>query len=214
MLFIHFKWTIFLKQICLLTFPHMFGYSHTHMYVVITKHVGSYQHRMVIPTHVWFFPHIWLCGNNQTCVDITYFCLVCLEQQVTPLPDLSLVLGEENRSVPESGLWEELLPCLLLLVSTSHPHLLVLSSLMLTNVGKSLRSAMLCLVSKGSESSKCKLGRIRHGNVLELTSFGTKFLHFRGPHSGVFCFEALSTLQCHVQPSCLYNLLNHCFGHF
>ena len=60
----------------------MFGYSHTYMYVVIPKHVGSYQHRMGIPTQVWFFPHIWMYGNNQTCVEIPYFCLVSLELQV------------------------------------------------------------------------------------------------------------------------------------
>ena len=40
-------------------FPHIFGDSHTYMYVVITKHDGSYQHSMGIPTHVWFFPHIY-----------------------------------------------------------------------------------------------------------------------------------------------------------
>ena len=71
---------------CVWLFPHIFGDSHTYMYVVITKHVGSYQHRMGIPTHVWFFPHIWICGNNQTCVGKPYFCLVSLELQVSQYP--------------------------------------------------------------------------------------------------------------------------------
>ena len=60
--------------------------THICMCMVITKHVVSYQHRIGIPTHVWFIPHIWMFGNNQTCVGIPYFCLVSLELQVDGHP--------------------------------------------------------------------------------------------------------------------------------
>ena len=91
--FIHFKWTIFLS----INVSSYFGYSHTYKYVVITKHVWSYQHRMGIPTHIWFFPHIWICGNNQICLDLTYFCLVSLELQVPNQDRPRLTKIDQNR---------------------------------------------------------------------------------------------------------------------